>query len=239
MRGSDKIILRKKGGPSKKQIKHSPTFDITRRNNREFGGRSKLAAHIMNLLFPLRSLADYNITGPLNALLKPIQQMDTENEMGQRNVLLSKNPRLLEGFPLNRRNLLESIVSTPFLWSLQKDQVIIEVPDLLPGINFMVPGNYAWYQFIAVAGLVPDLYYHEHGYGPKDDRMLFRDLAYSNWLPVSSPTPAGKLIITGLPEQKPENYSIIIAVGIAFGNIQGNEIEQVKYVGAGKVIGMV
>ncbi|OQP58130.1 hypothetical protein A3860_07330 [Niastella vici] len=239
MRGSDKIILRKKGGPSKKQIKQDPHFDLTRRNNKEFGGRSKLAAQIKNALFPLRSLTDYNITGPLNALLKHIQKLDTENEYGKRNVLISKNPRLLEGFTLNRKNLLESIISTPFLWSLQKDQVIIDVPGLLPGINFIVPGDYSWYQFTAVAGLVPDLYYHEHGYRPKDDRVHFRDLAYSDWLPVNTPSPAGKLIVTGLPEQKPENCSLMIAVGIAFGTIQRGEIEQVKYVGAGKVIGMV
>ena len=106
------------------------------------------------------------------------------------------------------------------------------------GINFMVPDNYPWYQFTAVAGLIPDLYYHEHGYRPKDDQMLFRDLAHTDWLPVNVPAPAGKLIITGLPEQKPESCSIMIAVGIAFGTIQRGEIEQVKYVGAGKVIGM-
>lgn len=71
-----------------------------------------------------------------------------------------------------------------------------------------------------------------------NDRMLFRDQAYTDWLPVKVPAPAGKLVITGLPEQKPESCSIMIAVGIAFGTIQRGEIEQVKYVGAGKVIGM-
>lgn len=176
MRGSDKIILRKKGGPSKEQIKKGPHFDLTRRNNKEFGGRSKAAAHIKNVLFPLRSLADYNITGPLNALLKPIQEMDTESNWGERNVLISRNSRLLEGFTLNRKNLLESIVSTPFLWSLQKDQAIIDVPGLLPGINFMVPGDYAWYHIIATAGLVPDLYYHEHGY-----RQMTTGCFSGNW----------------------------------------------------------
>src|SRR5688572_10360908 len=78
MRGSDKIILRKKGGPSKKQIKHSPKFDLTRRNNKEFGGRVKAAAHIKRILYPMLFIADYNIIGPLNALLKPIQNMDTQ-----------------------------------------------------------------------------------------------------------------------------------------------------------------
>lgn len=238
MRGSDKIIIRKKGGPTKKQIKHSPRFDLTRRNNKEFGGRAQAAAHIKRILYPLLFLADYNITGPLNALMQPIQKMDTGSEVGKRNILLTKNPRLLEGFTLNRRYYFESIVRTPVSCTIQKEQVIVHLPSLLPGINFMVPGNYSWYQFIAVAGLVPDLYYTEHGYMPKGERHYSPEYITSDWLPVNSPAPAGKLIIPGLPERKPDTCSIMVALGVAFGTMQGQEIEPVKYVGGAKVIGV-
>lgn len=239
MRGSDKIILRKKGGPSKKQIKHSPHFDLTRKNNNEFGGRAKAAARIKRVLHPLLFLADYNITGPLNALLKPIQKLDTDSERGKRNILITKQPRLLEGFTLNRRYLLESIVRTPFTWSIEKDQAIIDVPHLVPGINFVVPGNYGWYQIIAVTGLVPDLYHNEHGYRPKGELDYLSEYTESAWLPVNTPAPAGQLIVKGLPEHKPETSSLIIAVGIAFGTMQPGNIEPVKYVGGAKVLGML
>jgi hypothetical protein len=238
MRGSDKIILRKKGGPTKKQIKDSPRFDLTRRNNKEFGGRAKAAQHIKHILHPLLFLADYNITGPLNALLQPIQKMDTSSEWGTRNILLTKNPRLLEGFTLNRRYYFESIVRTPVSCTIQKEEVIVDLPALLPEINFMVPGNYSWYQFIAVAGLVPDLYYTEDGYRPKGNGHYFPDYATSDWLPVNTPTPAGKLIVKGLPPQKPDTCSMLVALGIAFGTMQGQEIQPVKYIGAAKVIGV-
>lgn len=48
MRGSDKIILRTKGGPSKNMIKKSPRFEITRRLNVEFGGRATATKWIRN-----------------------------------------------------------------------------------------------------------------------------------------------------------------------------------------------
>lgn len=239
MRGSDKIILRKKGGPSKNQIKHSPRFDLTRRNNKEFSGRATAAAQIKRILHPMLFLADYNIIGPLNALLKPIQKMDTLSEWGKRNILLTKHPRLLEGFTLNRKYLFDSIVRTPVSGTIQKQQAIIDLPALLPGINFMVPGNYNWYQFIAVAGLIPDLYCTEYGYRPKSELDPFRDFTQSAWLPVNTPASAGKLIIQGLPERKPENCSIMMAVGIAFGTLQGSDIQPVKYVGGAKIIEMV
>ena len=241
MRGSDKIIVRKKGGPTRKQVKQAPEFEHTRRNNSEFSGRSRATACIKYMLNPIRFLADYNITGPLNALLKPIQKMDTESEWGKRNIIISKNARLLEGFSINRRYQLDSIVRTPVLYSIQNQKIIIDIPELFPGLNFISPGNYPWYQFIALAGLVPDIYYQDDvwGYRPKGDYNHYDPLIDStDWLPVNSGAAATKLTIDGLPEVKPDGHSILIAIGIAFGTMQGTEIRPVKYVGAGKVIGM-
>lgn len=236
MQGSDKIILRKKGGPSKKQVKYSPNFENVRRNNKEFGGRALAAACIKRNLYPLLFLADYNITGPLNALLQPIQKMDTESEWGQRHILLTKQPRLLEGFSLNRRYLFETIVRTPVICRLQGQQAIIDLPALLPAINFMAPGNYNWYKFIGVAGLIPDVYYTEHGYQPMESEYFNHAISESDWLPVNAPTAAASLVIDDLPEQKPGNCSSMVALGIAFGIMNGTEIKPVKYVGGAKVI---
>lgn len=241
MRGSDKIIVRRKGGPSSKDVQESPNFENTRRNNREFAGRAAATAFIKRVLNPLTFLADYNITGPLNALLKPIQQMDTSSDWGHRSIIISKNARLLQGFSINRRYQVDSILRTPVLYSLEKQQVIIDIPELLPGLNFISPGNYPWYKFIATAGLIPDLYYMNDvwGYQPKSDLSYEPPYIDSTaWLPVNTRTAATQLTLDGLPEVKPDDHSIMIAIGIAFGTMQGTEIRPVKYVGAGKVIGM-
>lgn len=241
MRGTDKIVLRRKGGPSRKQIKHSPKFVNTRRNNMEFGGRSMAAQEIKRILHPLMFLADYNITGPLNALLKPIQKLDTENDWGKRAIQLSKDPRLLEGFSLNRKYLFETIVRTPVLCAIEgtKEAAIIDIPALLPGINFMIPGNYAWYKFIAVMGLVPDLFFNRDTYEPKDwNRDYWTTISETDWLPVNTAAPASKLELKGSSQDKPDACSTLVALGIAFGTIRNNNIEPVKYIGAGKILGM-
>jgi hypothetical protein len=239
MRGSDKIIVRKKGGPSRKQVKHSPNFENTRHNNSEFGGRALAAATIKSFLYPLLFLADYNIVGPLNALLCAIQKMDTENTRGKRHVLLTKQPRLLEGFYLNRRYLLETIVRTPVACSLQGEQVSIDLPALIPGINFMPPGNYPYYRFIVTGGLVPDVYYTDYGYRPTYERKPYSGYIESEWLTVNAPSPALTLTLNGMPEEKPIDGSIMIGLGIAFGQIQGDTIMPEKYVGAAKVLMVV
>src|SRR5215216_3917348 len=86
-RDLDKIILRTKGGPSKRQIQESKNFEKTRCNNSEFGGRSIATRWIMFALWQQKQLADFNIAGPLNSLLRPIQVADVENELGKRNIV--------------------------------------------------------------------------------------------------------------------------------------------------------
>jgi hypothetical protein len=54
------------------------------------------------------------------------------------------------------------------------------------------------------------------------------------------PRSCQQAVIPGLPKRKPDNCSIMMALGIAFGTLQrGGDIEPVKYVGGAKVIGMV
>ena len=102
MKGSDGIILQTKVGGSKEKIKTSPSCINIRRVNAEFGGRSHATMLIRDAIGPINALADFNFTGHLNALLIPVQELDDTSEWGKRNIHLSKSPKLLEGFSLNK-----------------------------------------------------------------------------------------------------------------------------------------
>ena len=91
------IILRMGWGPSKEDIQTKDNYENTRRNNAEFGGRSTTGKYIKKLFDPLKTVLDYNISPVLNGLLKPVQNEDRESHWGQRNVLISRKPFLLEG----------------------------------------------------------------------------------------------------------------------------------------------
>jgi hypothetical protein len=54
MRGIDKLIVRRKGGPSKEKIKNHPRFDQVRKINAEFGGRGTASKWIMQSLWHLK-----------------------------------------------------------------------------------------------------------------------------------------------------------------------------------------
>src|SRR5450432_1326635 len=109
MRGSDKIILRAKGGATKKQIQKLASFEPTRNLNDEWKGVTTAALRIRAGLSALKTVADYNISGPLNALVKKIQTMDTVNPKGKRSIQISLYPDLISSFSYNRQTLFDSI----------------------------------------------------------------------------------------------------------------------------------
>src|SRR5688500_3935769 len=234
-RGSDKIILRTKGGASKKKIKTSPSFEKTRKINSEFGGRATATKWIRTALNPLLSMADYNIAGPLNALLKPIQTMDTVNAYGKRSILITKQPDLLQGFQLNQRNTLDHIVRSPVTCTLSKKEgtAQIEIPSLVPGINFVVPGRCSFFAFTIVSAILPELVYNEHGYRPaKKQETIYPVIHQTDWQLVSKGLNAQTIELgmnTKLPDQ---SFCMVLSVGIMFGNPGMQKVEQVKHAGA-------
>jgi hypothetical protein len=244
MRGQDKIILRRKGGASKAKIKHSPAFENTRRINAEFSGRARASKYIMHALWPLKALADYNIAGPLNALLKPLQEMDSQSPWGQRHVQLSKNPQLLEGFSLNRKTLFESVVRAPIGCALNREALSaqVEIPALMPGINFFTPAWCTWYSIQVVLGIIPDLFFADGQYGLSSGQGAkpVVEVISTDWKAVREPAEAIHLSLS-LEQPPPDpGFSLMLSAGIRYGQPGPNgTIEQVRHAGAARVLAVV
>jgi hypothetical protein len=242
MKGSDKVILRRKGGASRERIKTEPNFENTRRINAEFGGRATCSKWIRRMLHPLKFIADYNITGPLNALLKPIQELDTISNYGERSVAFSANPHLLEGFNLNKRSSFDTIVHNPVRYTLskRKGHASVTIPAIMPGHNFSAPGNFATYRFIVLLGIIPDLFFTPDGYRPKDDyENEWPENAFTEWFPVQTGSP-GITLELQLPQKRANNaHSLMLTIGVAFGAHRNGDIEPIKYTGGAKILGVV
>ncbi len=130
--------------------------------NAEFGGRATATKFILAGINSLKPLAGYHIAGELNKLLRPLQLMDSTSLAGQRSVCLSKSPGLPEGFSLNKKNSFDSLIRNPVGYTLSRESLVgaVTIPALLPGINFFVPpGRFAYYSFVVITGVVPDLHF--------------------------------------------------------------------------------
>lgn len=239
MKGTDKIVVRKKGGASKKKIRTSPTFARTRENNAEFGGCANTVKSIRHALFPLNKLADYNFTPTLTSLAKSIQLLDKVGERGKRAVNFSQHRYLLEGFQLNRGIIFDSVVKYPLKGIIEREtgSATIAIPHLYPQLNLEFPWKAPLYRFVIGFGLFTDSAFNGTNY--KNDNLLSRAATiYTDWLPVQQAFEAQTFMLQlqnlrGIDDTK----SMILSIGIQMGTPITNQfIQEVKYAGCAKIL---
>lgn len=237
---SSDIHIRLKSGPSRKAIKNSPRFEKVRQNNAEFGARSSTTKEIRTALEHHWHTADYNFSGPLNALLHPIQKLDV-NHRGKRGVRLSQHPKLLEGFTLNQKFSLDNYVRARIACSLTRDtaEATVEIPTLYTGVNFFSPQPQSWFRFVVSLGSVSDRIFDDRrGEYVAAVKTFKPRVTTTDWYFWGQPFEGAKLTLTG-PSLPPDALTLILAVGIEFGkpDVTGN-VERIKK-GAAKIMAAV
>lgn len=249
-KGSDKIILRTKGGATKKQIKTHPHFARVRSNNEEFGSCSKMAARLRSELHPFVNMVDYNLQAAFSALNKTIQLQDTENPPGQRSILYSQHRYLLANFPLNKRFGLDTVLRYPLqpVFDRERGAARLEFPGLQPGIHLHFPWQLPYYRLFVKLFMLSDLKHDGRNYVyPGWSNRPAAPLYSSSWLPVTVALPGEELFlslqviknnsISPAAIELTEQHSLVMAAGIQMGKPGPNDtIEEVKYCGAGKML---
>ncbi len=244
-KGSDKIILRTKGGASKRKIASSPRFALVRRNNKEFGGCSKLGAGIRGATIGLSFLADYNLSSPLNSIAKTIQKTNVVDELGKRPVSLSLNKDMIVGFNFNRQLLLDSVLRFPLQVTIDRENrsARITIPRIIPEINFKQYGTNTMFRLVASLGFVSDMVFDVdfNQYTPSNKEVHGKCVCeFGQWHTVREVVDEQQIVL-----QYPsgvvltEQDTIVVAFGIAFGNpLSDSVVAKARYAGCGKIVGV-
>ncbi len=242
MRGHDEIIIRTKGGASRKRIKTDVVFETTRNLNNEWKGVTKAALDIRDGLYALRPMADYNISGPLNALVKKLQVLDTVNPKGKRSILFSSHPGFISSFQYNRKTLFDTVIRQPLDVSIDKATGIAEVtiPALQPGINFFSHPGYSYFRMVLAFTAVSDYILDDRtgNYISSNSLLPEYKAVYTDWMATNRPQPSADYKInphnTFLPGA---GMILVLGAGIQYGvpAVDGS-IEPAPYVGAARVI---
>jgi hypothetical protein len=243
-RGSSKIVLRRKGGASKEMILNSPQFALPRKNMSEFGGCSTMGQTVRRMTGSQRNLADFNISGPINALLRVVQNQDKQRALGRRSIELSKYPGMLEGFSFNERVRFDSIVRNTISWSISRETLSahVDIPHLMPGVNFFTQNKAPMFSFVLSLGVIPDHFYDEALgiFKPNDGYQSGWGATeiYTPWMPAAEGSEAFTVEIQEKTSRPPDAaHSLILTIGIRFGTVYGGGItDQVKKIGASKVL---
>jgi hypothetical protein len=244
MKGVVKPVMRTKGGASKEKIKKSPVFKMTRRLNSEWSGCSKAGKNIRLALSPLKHLADYNISGTLTGLAKTIQKSDTTGRLGERSILISRYCHSLEGFSLNTKTGFDGVIRQPVTTTVSREELsaTLLLPDLIPGLNFYIPGRLPLFRIIAVLGVVPDMVWTPLVYQPANmETRLYHVSAATVWASTATRFP-GQSLELNLPKDAglDGNSSLMLSAGVEFGMpVSDTVVNPIRNAGCARIFALV
>jgi hypothetical protein len=242
MRGTKKMVIRTHGGASKEKIKTSKAFAVTRSLNAEWKAVTSVASSLGMALSGLKPMADYNITGPLNASIKKIQVLDTENPKGKRSILLSRYPQFLGSFSLNRDTLLETVIRQRLSFQIDPSTgtTKITIPLLQPKINFFPDSRYAYFRLIMDCGALSDQIFDE-----KTNEYISANKELPEFTPIDSAWFQTNIMLASTNYQIEVNNNkspapgamMFFSAGIQYG-MPGPDgsIQPVPYAGTGRIL---
>lgn len=222
-KATGETILRTKGGASKEKIRHDKAFESTRRNNNEFGGASSAGKALRDALYPVHHITGGS-AGYINKLMLALAKMDSATEWGRRAVRFSETRRFLEGFDLNKRSLLNSIIRQPALAGIDRSagSGSLVIPALIPGINLQLQADHKLYRFALMLAVITDFEYKplaEPFYRPVMPVTYATEISTTAWFSSKEHLKN----FTGLPDC----HTILIALGIEFGQPLSNQLTEI------------
>lgn len=241
MKGVKKTVVRRSSGHTKDQIKNNPDLHRFKKAGEEFAGRAYMSKFLMRALTFQKPLADYNISGPLTALMKPVQELDTISRNGKRNISLSQHAHFIKGFSLNKNHPFDTVIRFPVTGIPDKETLSAKVfiPQLMPGINFAPPVNHPYYAFRVTLAVVPDIIYNDNRYTPShlDYRENCAVYVDSEWFSLQEGSAAQEIDISTHILPPDMHFTLVLAVGIFYGELKGlNIIKQVRHAGSAKIL---
>jgi hypothetical protein len=244
VRGSDKVIMRTKGGASKEKIKSSPKFAGLRKQQKEWSGCAKFGSMARYAFGGLHRLADYNLTPVLNGMGKNLMKLDTESETGRRSLKLSTYPQALEGFNFNRNYPLNTVLRVAPVAQLNREklEVSVSIPRINTDIDLLNIQRLPFFRLIVAIGLVSDMIYgNANDYEPLVPELHgISETLTGEWHSTQTILPE-HIMAVALEEQEikamTENVTVLVSMAVEFGNVgfTGEPVE-VKYAGCGKVV---
>lgn len=246
MRGCEGVVVRRKGGATKAQIRNDASCEMVRLINSEWGGVAKMGAAIHLTMRYLTRLSDYNSSGALNAIAKKIQKSDTCYKLGERPVQLSLQRAMIAGFSFHKSHPFSGVVKVIPEWEIDRSQrtAVVKLPDIIPALHLYNFTRLPFFRFDVHLGVVSDLFYDKVSkkYHPVDEAAHESHVSLSTpWFTESDTISAQELRLT-LPDsygKYGEMTSLVLGIGIEFGSVGPKGVPQAeKYAGSAVILGL-
>ena len=246
-RGSDKVIMRSKGGPSKEKIARSPKFEKLRLNQQEWTGCVKMSRAMITSFYELKRLADFNVSAAFNGIAKSIQKTDTENPLGKRAILFSKYRQSLDSYQLNRKYPFTSTLRINPQWKIDREnlQGEITLPRIHTGTQLVNFPNLPYFRILVTLGSLSDMQVSgtRNEYSPVNEDLHELSCHWTSpWYSTEAIVDEQQMSLCigeELQSKLTDDVTLVLGIGVEFGKVgfDGNPVE-VKYAGCGIVLGV-
>jgi hypothetical protein len=245
--GSDKVIMRTKGGPSKYTVKNGSNYAKLRKHQLEWQGCVKFSQSMRYGIGETYRLADFNLTPVWAGIGKKIIKLDTVNPVGQRTLRFSQCKQEMEGYDLNIKYPITTILRVSPLAELNRETLsaTVSLPRINTSTNLQNIKRLPYFRLIISLGTVSDMIYNPDGlvynYQPINVKLNnVSNSTLSDWHSTNDVLPAHVLSVQLNEIAIPlltDDVTVLLSMGIEFGNVGfGGVIEPVKHAGCGKIL---
>ena len=244
--GSDRVIMRTKGGPKARRIKVGKEFEKLRKHQTEWAACVKFSFGVHHGLGETYRLADYNVSPVWNGMGKNLMKLDAGHAVGERLLQLSLYKQVLENFSLNRNYPFNAVLRVTPTFELNRETLTATVtfPRFNSGIDILNIQRLPYFRLIVSIGIVSDiLYYPENNsenYMPVTVTNGCSNSSISDWQSANDTINEQKLTVQlheSIVEDMTDQVTVILSAGIEFGNVGfAGQISQVKRAGCAKIL---
>ena len=245
--GSDKVIMRTKGGPSKQRMAKGPEFEKVRQHQQEWMACVLFARAVREAVGDNYRLCDFNLSPVWTGIGKNLMKMDQVNKPGERRLYLSSYRQALEGFSFNRNYPLNSVLRVLPVCSLNREmlEATVTFPRINTATDILNIQRLPYFRLIVSLGTVSDIVYNPqnlfYNFEPVVDIMqgVCKEI-HTEWFPADNLLKEQTISLQmneELREFMTENVCLMLTIGVEFGKVGfGGEIVQVKHAGSAKIV---
>ena len=245
--GSDKVIMRTKGGPSKQRMAKGPEFEKLRQHQQEWGACVQFARAVREAVGYNYRLCDFNLSPVWTDIGKNLMKMDQVGKQGERRLFLSSYRQALEGFSFNRNYPLNSVLRVLPGYSINREtlEASVTFPRINTANDILNVQRLPYFRLIVSLGTVSDLAYNPqnlfYNFEPLVDLMQGVCVEKATeWYSADNVLKEQTIELKmneELREFMTENVCVLLGIGIEFGKVGfGGEITEVKHAGSAKIV---
>lgn len=244
--GSDKVIMRTKGGASKKRIATGPEFENLRRHQVEWAGCVEFARAVRGAVGPLYRLADMNLSPVWTGMGKKLIKLDVKSVIGQRGVKLTNYKAALEGFNFNKKNPLTTVLGVSPRYEIHREamEAVVTFPRINTAVDLLNFQRLPYFRLLICLGGVSDVTYNPTGlknYLPENSDVQARSASnISEWYSTKDILPMHTMTVKfeeKIRQLLTNDVSLLLGIGVEFGDhCFGGGIAEVKRAGCAKIV---